>query len=60
MEVKSGLMPAYADQKPFFDVRSVLAMPLSSSGGLDRRPPLAELRSLKLKRSWLKWIRHWS
>ena len=50
-------MPAYADQKPYFDVRSVLAMPLRSSGGLERRRPLAELRPLNLKRSGLKWIR---
>ena len=57
MEVKSRLMPACADQKPFFDVRSVLAMPLSSAGEWDRCPQLAELRSLILKSGGLKWMR---
>ena len=54
MEVKSRLMPACADQKPLFNVRSVLAMLLSSAGGWDRYPPLAELRSLNLESGGLK------
>ena len=57
MEVKSRLMAACADQKPLFDVRSVLALPLRSAGGWDRCPPLAELRSLNLKSGGLEWMR---